>query len=113
MISEAAADGAAVVMSTTYVDEAERAGSVLMLSNGRALLEGAPSELVAAMEGAITSSAAPQRREYAWRSGASFKEWWPANSTSVGSLVEPDLEDVTVVAELSAEHVAVRPQGPP
>ena len=40
LISEAAARGTAVVLTTTYLDEAERAGSVLVLERGRALLSG-------------------------------------------------------------------------
>ena len=102
MISGAAANGAAVVMSTTYLDEAERASSVLMLSNGAALLEGPPAALVAALDGSITSAEVPGRPEYAWRSGATFREWWPAGTFPTGSGVEPTLEDVAVVAELSA-----------
>ncbi|MGB5433692.1 MAG: AAA family ATPase, partial [Acidimicrobiia bacterium] len=113
MISGAAAEGAAVVMSTTYMDEAERASSVLMLSNGEALLEGPPAAVVAALDGSITSAEVPERAEYAWRSGAGFREWWPDGTSPTGPGVEPTLEDVTVVAELSAglaEHDAEQPK---
>mgnify|MGYP001828975808 FL=1 len=102
MISGAAAEGAAVVMSTTYIDEAERASSVLMLSGGEALLEGPPAAVVAALDGSITAGEAPERPEFAWRSGATFREWWPESTTPTGVATEPTLEDVTVVAELSA-----------
>lgn len=102
MISGAAAEGAAVVMSTTYVDEAERASSVLMLSNGEALLEGPPTAVVAALDGSITAAEVPERPEYAWRSGAAFREWWPEGTSPTEPGVEPTLEDVTVVAELAA-----------
>jgi ABC-2 type transport system ATP-binding protein len=102
MISDAAAGGAAVVMSTTYMDEAERASSVMMLNAGHVLLEGPPDVAVASLEGAITVTPSPTRSEYAWRSGSTFREWWPPGSTPVGDRIEPSLEDVAVVAELRA-----------
>ncbi len=45
MVSRTAADGAAVVLSTTYLDEAERAAQVLVLAGGRPLLVGTPDEV--------------------------------------------------------------------
>ena len=102
MISDAAAGGAAVVMSTTYMDEAERANSVVMLNDGHALFEGPPSVVVASLEGAITATPSPTRSEHAWRSGSSFREWWPPGTNPVGHRIEPSLEDVTIVAELRA-----------
>ena len=75
MISDAAAGGAAVVMSTTYMDEAERANSVVMLNGGRSLFQGPPGAVVASLEGVITATPSPTRFEYAWRSGSTFREW--------------------------------------
>ena len=40
LVSEAAASGAAVLMSTTYLDEAERAGHLVVLDHGRVLVQG-------------------------------------------------------------------------
>src|SRR4029450_4899425 len=45
------ARGAAVVVATPYLDEAERAATVLVLDRGRALLAGTPDEVVAAITG--------------------------------------------------------------
>ena len=100
MISETVADGAAVVMSTTYMDEAERAASVVLLSDGRVLLSGEPGELIGAMPGAIAVADAPVDPSFAWRVGPVFHEWFP--STVPGGLtgVQPDLEDVCIAAEL-------------
>lgn len=53
LIGHAAAEGAAVLLSTTYLDEAERAGAILVLDEGRTLLQGDPSEL---LDGATASS---------------------------------------------------------
>ncbi len=45
LIGHAASEGAAVVMATSYLDEAERAAEVLVLIDGRPLLQGPPEEL--------------------------------------------------------------------
>jgi ABC-2 type transport system ATP-binding protein len=57
LIDSAAASGAAVVLSTTYRDEALRADRVLVLHEGRALAAGAPAEVEHAVP-----RAAPTRR---------------------------------------------------
>ena len=46
MIAQAAAAGTAVVMATTYLDEAERASTVLVLDEGRAVLSGDPDQVI-------------------------------------------------------------------
>ncbi|MDP8971236.1 MAG: ABC transporter ATP-binding protein [Actinomycetota bacterium] len=45
LIGHAASAGAAVLLATTYLDEAERAAEVLVLHEGRPLLRGTPDEL--------------------------------------------------------------------
>ena len=42
LIASAAADGAAVVLATTYIDDAQRASAVLVLDAGRQLAAGPP-----------------------------------------------------------------------
>jgi ABC-2 type transport system ATP-binding protein len=59
LIATAAASGAAVLVATTYIDEAERAGQVLVLDGGRAVAAG-PPEVVAA---ALPRPEAPAARE--------------------------------------------------
>ena len=51
LITRAAAEGAAVVLTTTHLDEAERAAAVLVLEHGRELVAGAPTDLIAAHPG--------------------------------------------------------------
>ena len=97
LISEAAANGTSVIMSTTYLDEAERAGSVVVLHEGRELLSGTPEQIIASCPGTVVATDSPQRPEFAWRSGAVFHEWLP----DAGSQTIPlTLEDVCIVATL-------------
>ena len=49
LIAGAAADGAAVLVATTYLDEAERAADVLVLDDGRAVAAGPPEAVAAAL----------------------------------------------------------------
>jgi ABC-type multidrug transport system ATPase subunit len=49
LIAGAAADGAAVLVATTYLDEAERAEEVLVLDGGRAVAAGPPEAVAAAL----------------------------------------------------------------
>ena len=53
LIARAAAGGAAVLMSTTYLDEAARAAHVLVLDAGRTLASGTPAEIVRSVPGTI------------------------------------------------------------
>ncbi len=105
LISHAAASGAAVVMSTTYLDEAERAAAIVLLDGGRALLQGPPDELLAGFTGVVTAGTEPARPQWAWRRGRVFHEWWP-DDPSAGTPVAPDLEDVVVTASLRARQSA-------
>jgi ABC-2 type transport system ATP-binding protein len=108
LIARAAADGAAVVVSTTYLDEAERAARVLLLDHGRTLVDGTPDEIIAAVPGSIhllaqRPSGGQARR--AWRRGATWRVWHPHGSDAPDRLA-PDLQDAVTVAAL-AEEVAV------
>ena len=69
LVSEAAAAGAAVVISTTYLDEAERAAGLLVLDGGRTLAGGTLQDVLDSFDGAIARTATPDRRAWAWRRG--------------------------------------------
>jgi ABC-2 type transport system ATP-binding protein len=99
MISEAAAGGAAVAMSTTYLDEAERASTVLVLDSGRALVSGTSDEVIGSLPGVITASDRPDDPRRAWRRGRAYHEWHPTPPTRPEQTVTADLEDV-VIAEM-------------
>ena len=100
LISEAAAGGTAVVMATTYLDEAERAGWVLVLDRGKALLSGSPDEVIASCPGVVVETDAPVHPELAWRSGEHFREWWPDGTPDGRRPAALTLEDVSIVASL-------------
>jgi len=72
LVSEAAAAGAAVVMSTTYLDEAERAAGLLVLDGGRTLAGGTLQDVLDSFDGAIAHTATPDRRARGWRRGGGF-----------------------------------------
>ncbi|MCB1272278.1 MAG: ABC transporter ATP-binding protein [Microthrixaceae bacterium] len=104
IIADAAAGGVHVVLATSYIDEAERAGHVLALHAGRRLLEGAPSELTTAIPGVVSERHRPEERSRAWRRGTRWHEWTPAGLSVPGDEVaEPDLEDAVIVAALQRE----------
>jgi ABC-2 type transport system ATP-binding protein len=126
LIARAAADGAAVVLATSYLDEAERATDVLALDLGRVLASGTPQEIVAAMPGTLrVSDARPEgeARRRAWRRGGSWRIWDPApggtaggtagaaaggTAGTAGGSAAPDLQDAVTVAILARELAGTR-----
>ncbi len=107
LIARAAAGGAAVLMATTYLDEAARASQVLVLDAGRTLAAGTPAEIVASVPGAIAVvPGRPDREEErrrAWRRAGTWRVWQPPGHAPVPGLVTPDLQDAVCVAALRAE----------
>ncbi len=102
LIATAAARGAAVVMSTTYLDEAERANQLLVLDEGRVLVAGSYEEVRAGFPGTITQGAHPVRQAWSWRRGTDRHEYWPdGGAPSELAPVEPDLEDIVVALSLT------------
>jgi ABC-2 type transport system ATP-binding protein len=105
LLASAAADGAAVVVATTYLDEAERAATVLVLDRGRALLEGHPDEVLAATPGLVVEGTARPQGVPSWRRGARWRAWSPDGSTPPGTHpVAIDLEDAAIVAQLRQDQ---------
>jgi ABC-2 type transport system ATP-binding protein len=110
LIATAAADGAAVVLSTTYMDDAQRAGEVLVLDAGRELAAGTPDQIVANMPGSVFAvPAAPEGpgARFAWRRGGGWRVWDQSGRTAdarhVGERVTADLQDAVTVAALARE----------
>jgi ABC-2 type transport system ATP-binding protein len=110
LIAQAAANGAAVVFATSYLDEAERAVSVLALDDGRALGSGTPEEIIAAMPGTLQVSDDRPEGEAgrrAWRRGGRWRIWDPPGRPyeprQPGRPVAPDLQDAVTVAILARE----------
>ncbi len=104
LIARAAADGAAVVVATSYLDEAERAAHVLVLDAGSQLAVGTPDQIVTAMPGQLRVSDTPPDadRPRAWRRGGRWRVWDP-DCAGDGQPVRPDLQDAVTVAILGRE----------
>jgi len=107
LIARAAAEGCAVVLSTTYLDEAERCASVLVLDAGTALASGTSTEIVAAMPGVLCGVAAKPAGEAAsraWRRGGRWRVWEERPPDTPGTdLITPDLQDAVTVAAIARE----------
>ncbi len=105
LIASAAAEGTTVVMATTYLDEAERAGRLYLLRSGRVIASGTPDEVIAATPGAVWQAPADGRAPLTgWRRGRSIRVWTrDAGPAPEGfARVTPDLEDAAIVAQLGA-----------
>jgi ABC-2 type transport system ATP-binding protein len=101
LVSEAAATGTAVIMSTTYLDEAERAAHLVVLDGGRVLVQGSYDEVRADFTGAIIRVDQAVRAEWSWRRGRDRREYWPdADPPPGATIVQPDLEDIIVALSL-------------
>jgi ABC-2 type transport system ATP-binding protein len=127
LIARAAAAGSAVVFSTSYLDEAERAGLVVALDAGRELATGTPDQIVAAIPGTLRAAAerpAGRRGRQAWRRGGRWRVWDPPGLIATpgepappaapgsgvlrpevpdGDVIRPDLQDAVTVAALARE----------
>jgi ABC-2 type transport system ATP-binding protein len=99
LISEAAAGGASVAMATTYLDEAERSNSVLVLDAGRMVASGAAEEVIRSVSGTVTVTDRPSQPERAWRRGRQYHEWHPGEGAGSEPVASVDLEDA-VIAEM-------------
>jgi ABC-2 type transport system ATP-binding protein len=113
LIASAAADGAAVILATTYLDDAQRATEVLVLDAGQALASGTPDQIIREMPGSVRATNAPPAGpvgERAWRRGATWRVWCPPGTAhpdgagTLGTPAEADLQDAVIVAAL-ARHM--------
>jgi len=105
LISRAAVEGAAVVVTTTYVNEAARAACVVLLEAGKMLASGTPEHILHNVPGAVGGwHGAHRPTPLSWRRGASWRVWSPTGRLPDGvQPVQPDFEDAVVVATLGAE----------
>jgi ABC-2 type transport system ATP-binding protein len=109
LIARSAAEGAAVVLATTYLDEAERASSLLALDRGRTLASGTADEIAARTPGRIVATTSPPVGEDArrsWRRGAAWRVWRPPGTPVEGEAIRADLQDAVTVAALERELAA-------
>jgi ABC-2 type transport system ATP-binding protein len=127
LIAGAAAAGTAVVLSTTYLAEAQRAAAVLVLDGGRPLAAGTPGEIIAALPGtiiALPGAPAAGAQSRSWRRDRRWRTWIPPgladpltrDAASPAQRVSPDLQDAVTVAALAREAAdppAASPTPPP
>ncbi|HVC05644.1 MAG TPA: ABC transporter ATP-binding protein [Candidatus Acidoferrales bacterium] len=106
LITGAAAGGSAVVVATTYVDEAHRASRVVLLEQGRSIATGAPADIVAAVPGALGVVASGEKpSETSWRWGSTWRVWAPTRDLPAGAEpLQPDFEDAVMIAALADER---------
>ncbi|MCL2089710.1 MAG: ATP-binding cassette domain-containing protein [Micrococcales bacterium] len=110
LISRTAADGAAVVLSTTYLDEAERAAQVLVLAGGRPLLVGTPDAVRRGTPGTVVrldEDADLPDDLPVWRRGHERHAWLaPAKPIDPPGTqpVTLDLEDAAIAASLAQDQ---------
>jgi len=106
LISGAAAAGTAVVVSTTYVNEAARAAAVVLLEAGRVAASGSPAQILSGVPGLLGVMDGTERPAgLAWRRGVTWRVWAPAGDLPEGARpVAPDFEDAVVAATLASEQ---------
>jgi len=105
LIARAAAEGCAIVMATTYLDEAERCSSVLVLDSGTMIASGTAEDIVAAMPGALLavhSKPGGEAARRSWRRAGQWRVWDPGGGAGQsGEPITPDLQDAVTVAALA------------
>ncbi len=106
LISRAAAEGAAVVVATTYVEEAQRASTVVLLEHGRSIAVGSPSDIIAAVPGKLGVVESRERPQgISWRWGKTWRVWSPSLDLPPGAKsLRPDFEDAVMIAALLHER---------
>jgi ABC-2 type transport system ATP-binding protein len=108
LLGRSAAGGAAVVFATTYLDEAERATSVLVLHEGRALLAGSVDDILEGVPGAVLRSTERPGTWARWRRGGGWRSWSMGGDLPPGTqAVSPDLQDAVTVAALASSREEV------
>jgi ABC-2 type transport system ATP-binding protein len=105
LIGRAAAAGTAVVVTTTYVNEAARAATVVLLEAGKVLASGSPEDILSSVPGAVgRATGADRPTPLSWRRGRSWRVWAPAGRLpDAVQPVQPDFDDAVVIAALAGE----------
>jgi ABC-2 type transport system ATP-binding protein len=107
LISRAAAQGTAVAVATTYLNEAARAASVVLLRAGKVLASDAPESILGSVPGVLGAvrGAAARPTPLSWRRGADWRVWAPSGELPAGAEpASPDFDDAVVIAELAGQE---------
>ena len=88
-------------MSTTYLDEAERSGHLVVLDAGHVLVQGSYDDVREGFRGVVTVGDTAVRPEWSWRRGRRRHEYWPEGDPPPDAEpLQPDLEDIVIAASL-------------
>lgn len=109
LLARAAREGAAIIATTSYLDEAQRADDVVVLDHGKVLLHGTAQDLRASFPGRLVASDQRHPRRPSWRRGRTWRTWLPAGDVPdnqlgtrpTGTTLEPDIEDVVMAAAIA------------
>lgn len=102
-INRSAQEGRALLISTTYVDEAQRGDVVVALDEGRVLASGSVESIIDSMPGKVFTAPGPLGAS-SWHRGQQWRVWSPDGANVPGAHpANPDLADVVTVAALSRE----------
>lgn len=111
-IARAAAGGTAVVFASTYLDEAVRAGHIVVIDDGRMLLSGTLSAILGGVGGHLTSLDHRPTDGWVYRRGTSFRVWDP-HGDPADTQIEVDLHDAVTIASFAASTAgATAGEGP-
>ncbi|HUG32486.1 MAG TPA: ABC transporter ATP-binding protein [Acidimicrobiia bacterium] len=100
-INLSAREGRAVIVSTTYLDEASRGDTLLALDDGVVLASGSIVDVVATMPGRLFEKG-EKAGGFSWHRGDSWRVWSPNGEDVAGAReINPDLADVVTVAALA------------
>ena len=110
LISAAAASGTAVLLSTVYIDEAERAAAVCVLDRGRVLLAGAPDAVIATVAGRMYTVGVDQARpsQECWRDGTTWRLYADGAPPAGAVPAQADLSDAVIAAALTVTGAGAR-----
>jgi ABC-2 type transport system ATP-binding protein len=101
LIARSVAHGSAAIVATTYLDEAERAASLVVLHEGQVLLSGTPREVLESVPGAVYQLRGRPGTRNSWRRGKSWRTWGPVDQApDGGTRITHDLQDAVIVAAL-------------
>jgi len=101
LIARSAADGAAVLVTTAYLNEAARADRVLVLDEGEVIAQGTLEQVRQTTPGLVATVTKPDSH-LAWRRGRTWRAWFPDGKLPQGAIqLQPDLADLITVAALA------------
>lgn len=116
LLARAAEDGAAIIVTTAYLDEARRADDVIVLDQGSVLMRGTAREIEDSFTGILVSRPHRDPDRPSWRRGRTWRTWIRDvgtetlhedqagfagdGTTTDGPRLRPDLEDVAMAAAI-------------